>query len=372
MYKVRIQPHWQLSNTQGTPLPIHLTDLLAAIHATGSLAAAARQQGMSYRYAWGQLKQAGQAFGQPLLRMHRGQGARLTALGERLLRASHRIGARLGPALDNLATELEIELAPPASEGMTPLRIHAPHDFALETLHRCMAAAHLPLQLKYCSPEDALAALRAGRCDLAGLHLPIGEFAPVLLAHYCQDLIRPQQDRVLHLVMRRLGLILAPGNPLGIHTLQDVQRADVRMVLRQPGSGTRRLLDAMLARRGIDAGCIRAARMQEPTHAAIAAAVASGLAEVGFGLEPPARRYGLEFLPLASEHCFFLCTDEAFATARVRALPGLLRSDEFHAELGRLPGYDASYCGQIRRFDEVFSDSQPDFPKIRRARTDCE
>jgi len=371
MYKVQIQPHWQLTNAQGTPLPVHLTDLLAAIHATGSLAAAARQQGLSYRYAWGQLKQAGQAFGQPLLRMHRGQGARLTALGERVLWASHRIGARLGPALDNLAMELEIELTPPSSEDMTPLRIHAPHDFALEALHRSMRAAHLPLQLHYCNLDDALNALRAGRCDLAGLHLPIGEAAPVLLAHYLHH-IHPQHDRVLHLAMRRTGLILAPGNPKGIHALQDLQRADVCTLLRQPGSGTRQLLDAMLARRAVDPGCIRTARMEEPTHTAVAAAVASGLADVGFGLEPPVRRYGLEFLPLVGEHFFLLCTETAFASARVRTLLGLLRSDGFHTELSRLPGYDSGYCGQVRQFAEVFANSQRDFPEIGRARADCE
>jgi len=371
MYKVQIQPHWQLTHAGGAPLPVHLTDLLAAIHATGSLAAAARQQGMSYRYAWGQLKQADQAFGQPLLRMHRGQGARLTALGERLLRAAHRIGARLGPTLDNLAMELEAELAHPISEEMTPLRIHAPHDFALETLSRSMAAAHLPLQLKYCPPDEALAALRAGRCDLAGLHLPGRELTPLLLAHY-QDLIHPQHDHVLHLAMRRVGLLLAPGNPHGIRALQDVQRAGVRMLLRQPGSGTRRLLDAMLARRVIDPARIRTCATQEPTHAAIAATLASGFADVGFGLEPPARRYGLEFLPLAGEHYFFLCPEAALTNARVRALLGLLRSDELHTELNHLPGYVADDCGQIRRFDEVFADSRRDFPQIRRARTDCE
>jgi len=353
VYKVRIQPQWELTNAEGTPLPVHLVGLLAAIHATGSLAAAARQQGVSYRYAWGQLKQAAALFGQPLLKMQRGQGAQLTTLGERLVWASNRIAARLGPTLDSLATELETELEHAVSAHSAPLRMHASHGFGVETLRRCMACADLPLELKYRSPDDALTALRAGHCDLAGLHLPIGEFAPVLLAHY-QDRIQRRQDYVIHLAQRRQGLILAPGNPRGIRRLQDLQRADLRMIQRQPGSGTRLLLDAMLAREGLEPSRIQTCDVEELTHAAVAAYVASGLADVGFGLEPPARRYGLDFIPLASERYFFLCSETTFSSARISALMSLLQSPGFHAELNRLPGYDPRECGQVQRFSQAF------------------
>jgi len=353
MYTIKIQPQWELSNADGVQLPVHLVDLLAAVHRTGSLAAAARQHGMSYRYAWGQLKQAGELFGQPLLSMHRGQGARLTALAERLIWAANRINARLGPTLDSLATELETELSRALSERSAPLRIHASHGFGVETLRRCMAAADIPLELKYRSPDDALAALRAGHCDVAGLHLPVGEFAPVLLAHY-QDRIQPQRDHVIHLAMRRQGLILAPGNPRRIRSLHDLERPDIRMIQRQPGSGTRLLLEAMLARYRIDPSRINTCDVEELTHAAVAAYVASGLADVGFGLEPPARRYGLDFLPLASEYYFFLCSEACFASARAHALMNVLQSDEFRAELNRLPGYDPRDCGKVKRFAQAF------------------
>jgi len=354
MYTIKIQPHWELTNAQGVQLPVHLVELLAAVHATGSLAAAARRHGMSYRYAWGQLKLAGKLFGQPLLSMHRGQGARLTALAERLIWAANRINARLGPTLDSLATELETELSQTLSEHSAPLRIHASHGFGVETLRRCMARANLPLDLKYRSPDDALAALRAGQCDLAGFHLPIGEFEPVLLTHYRKRL-EPAQDRVIHLAMRRQGLVLAPGNPRGIRSLADLQRTDIRMIQRQPGSGSRLLLEHMLARQGIRLDSIVCCRAEEPTHAAVAACVASGLADAGFTLEPPARRYGLEFLPLITERYFFVCNRDGIADARVMALIELLRSSVLRAELGRLPGYDPSYCGEVQRLDEAFA-----------------
>jgi len=354
MYTIKIQPQWELSNAEGVPLPVHLVELLAAVHATGSLAAAARQHGMSYRYAWGQLKQAGKLFGQPLLSMHRGQGARLTALAERLIWAANRINARLAPALDSLASELETELSRTLTQCSAPLRIHAPHGFAVESLRRCTDGAELALELKYRSPDDALAALRAGRCELAGFHLPIGELEPVLLEHY-RERLQPDEDRVIHLAMRRLGLVLPPGNPRGVRALEDVLRPDVRMIQRQSGSGSRLLLEHMLARQGIRLDSIVCCRAEEPTHAAVAACVASGLADAGFTLEPPARRYGLEFLPLITERYFFVCNRDGIADARVMALIELLRSSVLRAELGRLPGYDPSYCGEVQRLDEAFA-----------------
>ncbi len=353
MYKVRIQPRWELEGADGARLPAHLVDLLVAVRATGSLAAAARSIGLSYRYAWGQLQDARAVFGQPLLRMTRGRGAKLTAIGERLVWADNRIAARLSPMLDSLATELEAELERTVSAHATPVRIHASHGFGVETLRRCMAEAELPLDLKYRSPDDALVALRSGACDMAGLHLPIGELEATLFAHY-RDRLDLDADRVIHLAMRRQGLVLAPGNPRHIETLQDLERPDIRMIHRQPGSGTRLLLEAMLARHGIAFDRIRACDVEELTHAAVSAYVASGLADVGFALEPPARRYGLDFFPLITEHYFFLCHNDVLESGRLADLLALVRSDGFRRDLGLLPGYDPSYCGRVQTLAEAF------------------
>lgn len=353
MYKVRIRPRWELESATGERLPPHLLELLVAVRATGSLAAAARKVDLSYRYAWGQLQDAAAVFGQPLLRMTRGRGARLTPIGERLVWADSRIAARLSPTLDSLATELEAELERIVSAQSTPLRIHASHGFGVETLRRAMAETGLPLDLKYRSPEDALVALRSGACDIAGLHLPIGDLEPVLFAHY-RDRLDLDADRVIHLAMRRQGLVLAAGNPRGIHTLQDLERPDIRMIHRQPGSGTRLLLETMLARHGIAFERIRACDVEELTHAAVSAYVASGLADVGFALEPPARKYGLEFFPLVTEHYFFLCHNDVLESGRITELLALLRSDGFRRDLGLLPGYDPSYCGRVQTLAEAF------------------
>ncbi|MCR6662039.1 MAG: helix-turn-helix transcriptional regulator [Luteimonas sp.] len=354
MYKVVIEPRWSVASSDGQRVLPPVLALLIAVHETGSLAAAARRVDMSYRYAWGLLQQAQATLGKPLLRATRGRGATLTEIGERLLWADKRISARLSPMLDSLATEMEAEFDRVLRAQALPLRVHASHGFGVETLRRCMAERDMPLDLKYRSPDDALAALRSGACDIAGLHLPIGELEPVLYAHY-RDRLDADVDRVIHLARRRQGLVLAPGNPRGIETLQDLERPDIRMIHRQPGSGTRLLLEAMLKRHGVAFDRIRACDVEELTHAAVSAYVASGLADVGFALEPPARRYGLDFHPLVTEHYFFLSHHDVLESGRLDELLELLRSEGFRRQLGQLPGYDSTDCGRVQSLSEAFA-----------------
>lgn len=359
MYKIAIRPDWVLRTPAGQALPPRLVELLVAIRAAGTLAAACRQRGLSYRYAWGLLREGERVLGAPLLRSTRGRGAQLTALGERLVWADSRITARLSPLLDSLAAELEAEFERGLSGQAAPLRLQASHGFGVETLRRAMAAADVPLDLQYRSPDEALDALRAGTCDLAGLHVPIGGLEGELLRHY-RDRLDPEGDRVIELAMRRQGLVVAPGNPKGLQALVDLTREGVRFIHRQPGSGTRLLLEALLARDGIAPSAIDARDVEEPTHAAVAACVASGLADAGFALEPPARLYGLDYVPLATERYFFVCRRDTIEAGR---LAGLLRTMEdpgFRRELDRLPGYDGTFCGRVLTLPQAFASLRDD------------
>src|SRR5262249_9922814 len=110
MYKVVVKPQWFLHTDQRLqPLP-KLLLLLSAIEDKGSLAAAARELGMSYRRAWGSLHEFGKMFGRPVVQFRHGRGTELSAFGRKLLWADKRISARLAPLLQNLASELEAEM----------------------------------------------------------------------------------------------------------------------------------------------------------------------------------------------------------------------------------------------------------------------
>ena len=86
--------------------------------------------------------------------------------------------------------------------------------------------------------------------------------------------------------------MVMPDNPKGIRDLQDIVRTKARFINRQRGSGTRLAVEKMLKDQGIDRGDIDGFYSEEFTHLAVAAAVASGMADVGVGIEAAAKKLG--------------------------------------------------------------------------------
>jgi molybdate-binding protein len=153
--------------------------------------------------------------------------------------------------------------------------------------------------------------------------------------------------------------MVAPGNPKKIYGLSDLPRPDVRFINRQSGSGTRFLLDLMLRKRGIDSAAIRGYEQCEFTHAAVAAYVASGMADAAFGVEVPARQFRLEFLPSQTERYFFLCDVRTLESPEMKRMRAMLASDEYRRLVDALPGYEAKSMGTVATLEEAFASFRP-------------
>jgi len=365
MLKMSIKPQWQLERDDGRQLMPHLVSLLAKVHETHTLSAASAQMGLSYRYAWGLLQEGQQAFGVPLVKMVRGRGAQLTPLGEKLVWADKRIAARLSPLLDSLASELEVEVERALSHAQSILRLHASHGFAVQTLRQSLQHEQVPIDLKYRNVQEALGSLNSGSCDLAGFHVPLGELQPLALQHY-QQMLRPDKQRLVHLATRRQGLMVAPHNPKNIGGVADLARPGVSYVNRHEGSGTRLLLDLLLQREQLDGRAIQGYDNCEFTHAAVAAYVASGMADAGLGVEPAARRFELDFLPVARERYFFICNAKLLDAPMMRRILDILRSREFQRAVNALPGYDSAGCGEVLGMAEAFPELAQAAPRGRK------
>jgi molybdate-binding protein len=169
----------------------------------------------------------------------------------------------------------------------------------------------------------------------------------------------PKESRIIHVATRRQGFMVASGNPHKIYEAQDLTRKGIRFVNRQPSSGTRFLLECFLKKAHIDPTQISGYEQAEFTHAAVAAFVASGMADVGFGVETPARRFKLEFLPLATERYFLLCNQSDLERPHLQAVLKVLNSDEFQFAVNQLPGYTAAHCGQVSTIHDAFADLAP-------------
>ncbi|MGM9488552.1 substrate-binding domain-containing protein [Ideonella sp. YS5] len=358
MFRVSITPQWTIEAPEGRSLGARVVELLVQVAEQGSLARACTACGLSYRHAWQLLREGESLFGQPLLVMSRGKGSELTPLGERLVWAQRRIQARLSPALDSLASELGAEIEKLLAPQPGRLRIQASHGFAVQALHDFMARAGVPHELKYCGSVEALESLTNGQCDIAGFHLPLGEFEAAAIDHFRLRL-DPARQRVIRLATRRQGLMTRPGNPKKIYGVEDLARADVRFINRQAGSGTRFLLDLMLQARGISPAAIRGYEQCEFTHAAVAAFVASGMADAGMGVEVPAREFKLEFIPLQRERYFLLCHAERIDTPAVQQALGILRSAEYRRAVDALPGYSTDATGSVEPLSSVLGAGVP-------------
>ena len=354
MPTIAIRPQWSLTNPAGEPLPPRLIDLLVLVAETGSLAAACQRAGLSYRHAWDTLRAGESWFGSPLLLMERGRGSRLTVLGDKLVWADRRIAARLAPVLDTLACELEVELQRVLAPARQRLRVHASHGWAIERLINTLVADGIDVERVYTSSQEAAASLQAGTSDLACFHVPCGHFEARGWEVYARWL-DPQTHVLIDIAARSQGLMLRRGNPLAIGGVADLVRPGVRFINRQRGSGTRFLLDCLLAEAQVSPEHIQGFEHAEYTHAAIAAFIGSGMADVGLGLAEPARQFDLDFIPLATERYFAICRQDALERPEIAHALALLRSDDFRAQVALLRGYDPLHCGEIHPLREVLA-----------------
>lgn len=361
MKQVSIQPIWTIQDSQGPAVPARLIELLVRVSELGSLQNAALALGLSYRHAWTLVRQGEASFQAPLLVMERGKGSTLTELGARIAWADKRIHARLRPVLETLSSELEEELRGALREAPSALRIHASHGFAIEQLLERLAADGLKVAFSYASSSAAVAALRDGDCDVAGLHIPIGPMEPMALDHYMQWLKGPDLTLV-DIATRRQGLMVRAGNPKELFSLADLMKPGIRFINRQPGSGTRWLLEGLLKSQGLSSTAIAGFEQGEYTHAAVAAHVASGMADVGFGLEPPARSFRLDFVPVITERYFLLCRDDMVQTPALQKVLAALKDPVFLDTLRKLPGYDPAAAGEAMRLREAFPGLKQQLP----------
>ncbi|WP_250534457.1 substrate-binding domain-containing protein [Caballeronia sp. AZ10_KS36] len=325
--------------------------LLQLVAQTGSIANAASAKGLSYRHAWGLLREIEARLGGALITKSRGRGSVLSELGESVLRAQRLCGDRLEAPLQAVATDVADELNRRLAGEVSNLRIHASHGYAVATLVRALGERRVPVDIKYRESAEAVRALARSECELAGFHLPIGKFRSTCAEIY-RPYLDPKKHQLIRLTRRTQGLFLPKGNPKQISGLRDLARNDVRFVNRQPGSGTRMLLDLSLRGVGVDPDEINGYASTELTHSAIAAFVASGMADLGFGVQPAAQHFGLDFIPVIDEDYFFACERARLAEARLVSVLGVLRSAAFSDSVAHLGGYDPQRCGTLLEVEE--------------------
>ena len=207
----------------------------------------------------------------------------------------------------------------PTSKATTPARTSSRTAARLDQIERTIVAigSHdliLDLaasQLRARDPRVTLAsgnvgsmggliALRDGLCHLAGSHLLDPDTGAYTLP-YIDRILPAATIAVVRLVHREQGLLVAPGNPLGLAGVADLARPGLRYVNRQRGAGDARAARLRARPSGNRPGRDRRLRREEPTHLAVAAAIASTAPTAGWACSLPRARSASTSCPVTSE-----------------------------------------------------------------------
>jgi putative molybdopterin biosynthesis protein len=248
----------------------------------------------------------------------------------------------------NAGEEVEIELLRPLDEIHNTILCTGSHDLSIGILEDRLKLLYPELKIAATNVGSlgGLLALQRGETHVAGSHL----LDPDTGAYNVPDIKRtiPSLPVVLvHVAQREQGLFVSRGNPKEISHLQDLARHDVRFINRQPGSGTRVLLDFELKRLGIDARTIQGYEREEFTHMAVGVAVVGGLADVGLGVRSAANALGLDFVSVGKEQYDLLFLRSFFESDKGERLLAVIRSEGFRKAVEALGGYDARSSGEI-------------------------
>jgi molybdate-binding protein len=161
---------------------------------------------------------------------------------------------------------------------------------------------------------------------------------------FARALLRGRKPVIIHLWRREQGLLVPEGNPARVTDAGDLRT--LRVARRQYGTGTRVLLDQLLAGAGIVsavAGPVAA------SHLEVGVGLASGQADAGLGVGAAAPALDLGFVPVTWEDFDIVLGGDALSAAE--PLIAALRDPAVQSSVRSLGGYDVSLAGMVQLLD---------------------
>lgn len=240
------------------------------------------------------------------------------------------------------------ELLRPLSSINNTIVVVGSHDNTLDVLADKIKASgsNLTLSSSHVGSMGGLMAIKNGVCHLAGSHLldtADGSYNVSYIKKYLTDI----RVKLVNLVFRDQGLIVARGNPKNIKSIEDLAREDITFINRQGGSGTRILLDYRLNQLKIDPKHIKGYDNEEFTHMSVAVSVLSGSSDVGLGIFAAANALHLDFIPVVTEQYDLVIPEVFFETENIKILLETINTADFKKRVEALGGYSTKKTGEI-------------------------
>ena len=189
-----------------------------------------------------------------------------------------------------------------------------------------------------------LNALKQNLCHIASSHLIADD------EEYNFPFLKDEMEHmpaVVNFCKREQGLIIAKGNPKGIHTVAELARPDIKIINQQLSTGTRKLFDKLLSEAGIDTDQLKGYDNCASKHMDVGLEVLSGAADAGPSIRPVANLLGLDFIPICWERFDLLVTKERFFDKGIQLFLSLLKGKVIQATAEKMGGYDLSITGKM-------------------------
>ncbi len=193
---------------------------------------------------------------------------------------------------------------------------------------------------------DGLERLAAGDAMVCGMHVLDGATATYNQVA-AEDACRGTGVVLVEWAWREQGLVLAPGNPLGISGIADLKAKKARVIDRQEQAGSHVLFHHLLAEAGIEAAALDVLDQPARSETDLGLAVQEGKADAGLAVQSVAQHYRLEFLGLHRERYDLLMRRRDYFEGPVQKLLAFAASDAFKAKAADMAGYDASGLGNV-------------------------
>jgi molybdate-binding protein/DNA-binding XRE family transcriptional regulator len=276
-----------------------------------------------------------------------GQPVQLCRVGRKIIAvASPPVPAYL-PAADGVLRETRRPKSTALLFRQEPLSnrlLIAGCDPALSILAAHAKDAGVEIALANCNSSRALELLRGGRIHIAGTHLRDAASGESNLAAVRRK-FTPGSVRLVTFASWQEGFVIAPRNPKKIRTAADLARRDVQIVNREPGAGSRILLDQELRRAGVEPRKLRGYGRIARGHLPAAWQVVSGLADCCVATEAAARAFGLDFIPIRSERFDLVIPRELASSPLAEKLLDAMQTSALRRELEVVGGYDTRHTG---------------------------
>jgi putative molybdopterin biosynthesis protein len=240
-----------------------------------------------------------------------------------------------------------VRLLRPLEEIKNSVSVIGSHDPLIDEIADLMKRLDIHSQVAsgHVGSMAGIMTLKRNETHICGIHL-LDAASGAYNTSFVKKYFPAGQVTLIRGVGRLQGLMVKKGNPHGVSRLQDIAEQKLSYVNRQKGSGTRILLDYLLAKDQIAPEALYGYAREEYTHTAVAAIIAQESADAGLGIFSAAKIYDLDFIPLWNEEYDFLVSNEALKLETVKRFFEILQCEELKKRLMHMGGYTFNNIGE--------------------------